>query len=305
MTPVGHGHDHDHGRGASIRALGFAAALILGFMVVEVVGGLLTGSLALLADAGHMASDAASLLLALFAAWLATRPATAQRSFGFRRAEILAALANGVALVAIAIWIVIEAIRRLPDPPDIDGPVVLAIGVVGLIVNAAAMAVLWRSRRESMNVDAAFRHVVADALGSVAVVGSAVVIILSGWTPIDPILSLVIAGLIAFSAWSVLRDSVAVLLEAAPADMDVEALGRTIAAHPGVEEVHDLHVWTITSGFVALSAHVVVARSDDCHARRREIEAMLAERFDITHTTLQTDHSGDRGFVPLEDLERG
>ncbi|MDH3725243.1 MAG: cation diffusion facilitator family transporter [Thermoleophilia bacterium] len=298
------GHGHDHGGNTSVRALAAAAGLILAFMVVEAVGGLITGSLALLADAGHMASDAASLLLALFAAWLATHPPTPRRSFGYRRAEILAALANGTALVAIAIWIVIEAMRRLPDPPEIDGPIVLVIGAIGLAVNAAALAVLWRSRRESLNVDAAFRHVMSDALGSVGVIVSALVIITTDWRPIDPILSLLIAVLIAFSAWSVLRESVGVLLEAAPRGMNVDAVGRAIAEHPGVSDVHDLHVWTITSGFIALSAHVVVEQGDDCHVRQREIAAMLHASFGIAHTTLQTDHSRDPGFIPIGEVGR-
>jgi len=298
------GHDHDHGGKTSIRALAVASGLIIAFMVVEALGGLITGSLALLADAGHMASDAASLLLALFAAWLATHPPTPRRSFGYRRAEILAAFANGVALIAIAIWIVIEAVRRLPDPPEIDGPIVLVIGAIGLVVNAVALMVLWSSRRESLNVDAAFRHVIADTLGSVGVIVSAVVIISTGWTPIDPILSLLIAGLIAFSAWSVLRESVAVLLEAAPRDLDVDEVGQAIAEHPGVGEVHDLHIWTITSDYVALSAHVVVEEGNDCHARQREIASMLHDRFDIGHSTLQTDHSRDAGFVPISEVQR-
>jgi cobalt-zinc-cadmium efflux system protein len=192
----------------------------------------------------------------------------------------------------------------LPDPPDIDGPIVLVIGVIGLVVNAGALVVLWGSRRESLNVDAAFRHVIADALGSVGVIVSALVIIATDWTPIDPILSLLIAVLIAFSAWSVLRESVAVLLEAAPRGMDVDAVGQAIAEHDGVSDVHDLHIWTITSGFVALSAHVVVEEGHDCHVRQREVATMLHERFDIAHTTLQTDHSRDSGFVPISEVER-
>ena len=297
-------HGHVHGFGDSRRALAIAAALIVVFMVVEAVGGVLTGSLALLADAGHMASDAASLLLALFAAWLATHPPTSERSFGYRRAEILAALANGVALIAIAIWIVIEAIQRLPEGSDVAGTGVLAIGAVGLAVNVAAMGVLWRSRRESLNVDAAFRHVLADAAGSIGVIVAAIVILATGWTPIDPILSLLIAALIVFSAWGVLRDSVRILLEASPAGMRVDEVGSAMAEHPGVSEIHDLHIWTITSGFVALSAHVVVAQREDCHTRQRELAAMLRDQFNITHTTLQTDHERDNPFVPLRDIGR-
>lgn len=296
------GHDHDHGGNAPLRVLALATALIALFMLVEIVGGVITGSLALLADAGHMASDAASLLLALFAAWLATRPPTPERSFGYRRAEILAALANGVALVAIAIWIVVEAIRRLPEPPDVEGPGVLVIGAVGLIVNLAVIALMWRSRSKSLNVDAAFRHVLADAAGSVGVIASGLIIIATGWTPIDPILSMAIALLILAGAWGILRDSVRVLLEVAPSGMDINALGNAIVSRPGVVEVHDLHVWTITSGFVALSAHVVVAEDENCHSRRREVATFLREEFGIRHATLQTDHERDRDFVSLAEV---
>ncbi|MFQ5425878.1 MAG: cation diffusion facilitator family transporter [Gaiellales bacterium] len=298
------GSGHGHGTGSSQRALAVAATLILAFMVVEAVAGVLTGSLALLADAGHMASDAASLLLALLAAWLAARPPTAQRSFGYRRAEILAALANGVALVAVSIWIVVEAARRLSDSNDVAGTGVLVVGAIGLAVNLAVVRILWGPRKGSLNVDAAFRHVLADAAGSVAVIVAAIVIITTGWTPVDPILSLLIAALIVLSAWGVLRDSVGVLLEAAPSGMDVEEVGAAIANYSGVREVHDLHVWTITSGYVALSAHVVVRRGEDCHQRQREIASMLGERFDIRHTTLQTDHDRDASFVPLSQFER-
>jgi len=298
------GSGHDHGGTASRRALAIAAGLISVFMVVEAVSGVWTGSLALLADAGHMASDAASLLLALFAAWLAMRPPTPRRSFGYRRAEILAALANGFALVAISIWIVIEAIQRLSEAREIEGTGVLVVGAIGLVVNLVALRILWGPRQGSLNVDAAFRHVLADAAGSVGVIIAAVVIITTGWTQIDPILSLLIAVLIVASAWGVLRDSVSVLLEAAPSSIDVEEVGQAIADHPGVREVHDLHIWTITSGYVALSAHVVVRREEDCHTRQREVASMLRDRFAITHSTLQTDHDHDSSFVPLGELGR-
>jgi cobalt-zinc-cadmium efflux system protein len=300
---MGHGHDHHAHRAGNVRVLALALSLIAAFMVVELVGGWLTGSLALLADAGHMVSDAASLGLALFAAWLAGRQSTPERSFGYRRAEILAALANGVALVAVAIWIVLEALGRLSDPPEVEGAGVLVIGVVGLAVNLVVAALLWRSRSESLNVDAAFRHVLADAAGSIGVIVAALVIVTTGWAPIDPLLSLLIAALIVLGAWGILRESVRVLLEAAPEGMDVDEIGRAIADHPGVREVHDLHVWSITSGFVALSAHVVVDDEIDCHVCQRGVAAMLGERFGIEHTTLQTDHFRD-GFVPLAEVER-
>ncbi len=288
-----HGHDgHDH-RSAGTRALVLVLALTTAFTVVEVVGGLWTDSLALLADAGHMLSDNLSIVLALGAIWLARRPSTPRRSFGFQRAEILAAFVNGLALVLISLWIVIEAVRRLDDPPEILAGWMLAVALGGLAVNVAAALILLRSGRETLNVEAAFRHVLADLLGSVGVIVAAVVILLTGWTEADPIVSIVIAALIVWSAWGILRDSTAILMEATPGGIDARAVGRSIAEMPGVTNVHDLHVWTITSGFDALSAHILVARGDDCHARRREIEQMLEREYGIEHTTLQVDHAAD------------
>jgi cobalt-zinc-cadmium efflux system protein len=305
---LGHGHDHGalSGRRRSSRALLGALGLTLAFLVVEVVGGVVSGSLALLADAGHMLSDAGALGLAVGAAWLAARPATPDRSFGYRRAEVLAALANGVALVAIAIWIAVEALARLGSPPEVAAGPVLVIGLLGLAVNAAAARILWRARDETLNAAAAFRHVLADALGSAGVILSGVVLATTGWEAIDPLVSLAIAGLILLGSWSVLRASVDVLLESAPAGIHAEEVGAAIAAVPGVEQAHDLHIWTITSGFVSLSAHVVVGRDQDCHERRRAVEAMLHDRFGIAHVTLQMDHAGSTGeFVPLSDIRRG
>lgn len=286
-----HAHGHSHAASASRRALAGVLVLTIAYTVVEAVGGYLTGSLALLADAGHMLSDSLSLALALFAAWLGGRPASPQRSFGYRRAEILAALANGVLLVAISIWIVVEAIGRLRDPPELRGGWVLAVATVGLLVNAVGAAILMRAGRENLNVRAAFRHVLADLLGSVGVIVAAIVVLATGWLLADPLVSFVIAALVLASSWGVLRDSVAILLEAAPAGVDVRAVGRRLSEAPGVVEVHDLHIWTISSGFPALSAHVLVREGEDCHARRRELEAILAQQYGIGHTTLQVDHA--------------
>ena len=287
-----HGHDHSERLEADRRRLGIALALILAFMVVEIVGGLVANSLALLADAGHMITDAASLALALVAAWLAATPATPQRSFGLRRAEILAALVNGVLLLVIAVWIAIEAIGRLDDPPETLGGWMLAVGVLGLAVNVAAAAVTAGGRHGSMNVRAAYRHVLADLLGSAGVVVAGVIVLTTGWPYADPLVALAISVLIAVSSWSILRESVGVLLEETPRDIDAEAVGRAMVGHTGVREVHDLHIWTITSGFPALSAHVLVDPGGDCHAVRRELEHVLAERFSLKHTTLQVEHAG-------------
>jgi cobalt-zinc-cadmium efflux system protein len=286
------GHSHDRGN-ADRRALAIVFALTAGFMVVEVIGGLLTGSLALLADAGHMLSDAVSLGVALFAVWLAARPATPQRSFGYKRAEILAALFNGVTLVAISVWIFYEAYRRLSEPPEILGAPMLAVAVVGLLVNVAGAAILARSGGESLNVQGALRHVLADLAGSVGAIAASVVIITTGWVYADPLISVLIGLLVLGSSWRLLRDSVNVLLEQAPRGLDAEEVGTSMVGVPGVEEVHDLHVWTITSGFPALAAHVLVGRNQDCHARRRDLEKLLANEFGIEHTTLQVDHVGD------------
>ena len=297
-------HAHQHSRARSRRALGLVLVLTAVYTVVEFVAGLLTGSLALLADAGHMLGDVGALGLALGAAWLASRPATPDRSFGLQRAEILAALVNGLVLVAIAIWIFIEAIGRLDDPPEILGGWMLLVALVGLAVNVVAASILTRAAGESLNVQAALRHVFADLASSVGVAIAAIVILLTGWEQADPIAGMAIALLILASTWSILRDSVVILLEATPSGIDAREVGRRMAAAEGVVEVHDLHIWTITSGFPALSAHVLVARGDDCHARRLELEQMLAGEFGLEHTTLQVEHVGEQRGLQIRPLRR-
>jgi cobalt-zinc-cadmium efflux system protein len=291
-------HDHDH-RSASRRALLGVLGLTLGFTAVEVVGGILTDSLALLADAGHMVSDSFSIALALVAVTLARRPASPRRSFGFQRAEIIAAFVNGIVLVLVSAWIVWEAIRRLDDPPEILAGWMLVVALGGLAVNAGAAAILLRSGRESLNVEAAFRHVIADLLGSAGVLVAALVILLTGWELADPLVSIAIAILIVASAWGVLRDSTAILMEQTPSGIDADAVARAIVEVPGVTSVHDLHVWRITSGFDALSAHVLVGQGEDCHALRRDLERAIAQRFGITHTTLQVDHDAADALIEL------
>jgi cobalt-zinc-cadmium efflux system protein len=283
-------HAHDHGRAAGRRALAAALALVLAFAAVEAVGGLAADSLALLADAAHMLADSASLGLALFAAWLAGRPSTAVRSFGWRRAEILAALANAVLLVLLAAWIAWEAVGRLDDPPAVRAGWVLVIGLAGLAVNGVVARMLHSTAAASLNVRAALRHVFADLLSSAGVVVAAVVILATGWERADPVVSLVIAALVLASAWDVLRESLGVLLEAAPRGIDPAQVGQAMANVPGVVGVHDLHIWTITSGFPSLSAHVTVEATADCHGIRRDLEALLDERFGLEHTTLQVEH---------------
>ena len=289
-------HTHHHIRAG--RPLAVALVLVLGFAAVELVGGLLAGSLALLADAAHMLADGGALALALGAAWLAGRPATVERSFGWRRAEILAALANGVGLVVLAGWIAWEAVGRLGDPPEVDGWWVVAVGVAGLAVNAAAARVLHGAGGTNLNVRAALRHVLADLLSSAGVIVAGLLVLGPGWQEADPAVSLVIALLVLLSAWGVLRESLGVLLEATPRGIDAKAVGTAMAAAPGVVGVHDLHIWTITSGFPSLSAHVTVEPGADCHAIRRQLEAMLHQRFRLDHTTLQVEHAD--GLVQLE-----
>lgn len=263
------------------------------------IGGLLTGSLALLADAGHMLSDSGSIAVALVAIWLAQRPATAKRSFGFKRAEILAALLNGMTLVAISIWIFIEAIDRLADPPQVLGGWMLAIAVGGVVINVAGALILARGDRGSLNVQAALRHVIADLLGSVGVIVAAIVILTTGWVYADPLISVLIGALVAASSWTVLRESISILLEATPSGIDAEKVETKMLSIPGVTNVHDLHIWTITSGFPALAAHVLVEAGEDCHGKRRELERLLDSEFRIDHTTLQVDHSSEGQLITL------
>ncbi len=278
-------------RARNRRTLGYVLALTVAITVVEVIGGLLTGSLALLADAVHMLSDNVALGLALVAVWLAGRPSTPERSFGYQRAEVLAALVNGLVLVGLAIWIFVEAFGRFSDPPEVLGGWMLAVALVGLAGNLVAAGLLARTAHSSLNMQAALRHVIADALGSAGVVAAALVLLTTGWRYADPAAGALIAVLVLASSWSVLRDAVHILLEGTPRGIDARELGRRLSGMDGVVDVHDLHVWTITSGFVALSAHVLVEPGDDCHARRRELERVLAEEYGIEHTTLQVDHA--------------
>ena len=296
----GRGHTHgahgDHGAAVNAgnrRALWVVFVLISGFMFVEAVGGLLTGSLALLADAAHMLTDSLALGLALVAFWLSSRPATPNRSFGYQRAEILAALFNGVTLVAVSLWIFYEGIRRLQQPPEVLGGWMLVVAFVGLVVNVVGAVILLRTESESLNMQGALRHVLADLMGSLGAITAAGIILLTGWTYADPLVSLLIGALVLLSSRKLLRDSISILLEEAPRGLDAAVVGEKMVAIEGVREVHDLHLWTITSGFPALAAHVLVDESEDCHARRRDLEALLRREYDLTHTTLQVDHVAD------------
>jgi cobalt-zinc-cadmium efflux system protein len=288
-----HAHDHGERSQADRRALVAALAIIACFTVVEVAAGLIAGSLALLADAGHMLTDAAALGAALFASWMAARPARGRWTFGFRRVEILAAQANGILLALLGAWIVYAAVRRLVSPRDVEGEIVLGVGLAGIAVSLAATAVLARGSRESLNVRGAFLHVAADVVAFAGTSVAGLLILATGWDRWDPLAGLAVAALIFWAAFGLLRDSARIFLEGAPGDIDPDAVGRALAAEPRVVEVHDLHVWTVTSGFPALSAHVLVEPAADCHAVRRSLEQVLAERFQLTHTTLQVEHASD------------
>jgi cobalt-zinc-cadmium efflux system protein len=280
-------------RAANRRRMLVAAALNAAMFGLGVVGGILTGSLALLADAGHVLSDLGAIALALLAAGIAARAAGPRRTFGYQRSEVIAALVNGLTLVAIAIVIVIGAIDRFSDPPDVEGVGVLFLGLVSLAGNAAATWVLARGERQDLNLEAVLRHSVADALGSLGVVVSGVVILATDWRPIDPAIAIAIAVLILASSIRLVREPFDVLMEAAPAGVDADAVARAMGSVAGVRAVHELHVWSVTPGFDALAAHVVVARGVDRDRVRRELEFVLRDRYAIEHTTLQMEDPGD------------
>ncbi len=282
---MGHHHHHDP-RAANQRRLALTLGLVLVYMVAEVVGGLLTGSLALLADAGHMLSDAAALALAVFAIHIARRPADARRTYGYHRAEILAALANGVTLVVIALFILREAWERFRAPQEVLGGWMMAVATGGLLINLGGMWLLHGGRGDSLNLRGAWLHVASDALGSVQAIVAGALIALFGWHWADPLASVLIALLVAWSSWALLKESVGVLMEGTPQHIDVGEVDAAIRGLTGVEQVHDLHVWTITSGRESLSAHVRVGerqRSD----LLTEIRRLITERFGIEHVTIQ------------------
>ena len=269
-----------------------------------VAGGVLTASLAVLADAGHVLSDVGAIVLALFAAALAARPATGRMTFGYQRSEILVALVNGLLLVAVAGVIAVAAIGRFGDPPEIDGLGVLGLGLFGLLGNAAATLVLARGERQDVNLEGVLRHSLADALGSLGVVLAGAVVLAGGSPIVDPIVSLAIAALILASSWRLIIEPLVVLMEAAPAGVDVDAAGAAICEEEGVRSVHDLHIWTVTSGFGALAAHVVVSPECDRDLVRRRIELLLRERFGIGHTTLQMEEEASGALLHVENAPR-
>jgi len=298
---MAHDHGHRHGAGghahgvsadADFRKLSIALGLIVGFMAVEVVVGAIAHSLALLSDAGHMLTDAAAIAFSLVAVRLAQRPAKGLMTYGLKRVEILSAQANGVTLCVLACFIAYEAIRRLVDPPVVRGSLVLAIALLGIAVNVAALWVLAQANRQSLNMEGSFQHIVTDLYAFVGTAIAAVVILTTGFDRADAIASLLVAGLMLRSGIPLIAASGRVFLEAAPKHLDPAEIGPALLAEVGVNEVHDLHVWEVTSGFPALSAHVLVGAADDCHDVRRRLERVLRDRYEIEHTTLQVDHEG-------------
>ena len=278
-------------RNQSTRRLAWTLGLVVLYMGAEVVGGLLTNSLALLADAGHMLSDAAALALSLFAIWIARRPPTPQKSYGYYRAEILAALVNGVSLVTIAVYIFYEAFSRLGEPPEVQGALMMGIATGGLFINAIGLWLLHARKDESLNVRGAWLHVMGDALGSIGAISAGALIWAFGWHWADPVASVLIGLLIVWSSWQLLRETVGVLMEQAPSDLDIDQVRDAMRGVPGVENVHDLHVWAVSSGLVSLSAHVEIADPQDIPRVLNQIDTLLADQFDIVHTTIQIELS--------------
>jgi cobalt-zinc-cadmium efflux system protein len=303
MEKMSHSHaGHSHGASADADRgkLTIALALILAFMAAEVVTGIVANSLALLSDAAHMLTDAAAIGFSLVAIRLAARPAEGEMTFGLKRVEILSAQANGVTLLVLAAIIAIEAVSRLVSPPSVDGGLMLAVALAGIAVNLAATATLARANRRSLNVEGSFQHILTDLFAFVGTAIAAVAILATGFDRADAIASLLVAALMLRSAYGLLRDSGRIFLEASPRGIDPEAIGRRMAEQPGVVEVHDLHVWEVTSEFPALSAHVTVEADTDCHRTRLELGDLIERQFGIHHTTLQVEHE-PRRLVQIQE----
>lgn len=287
MQMSAHQHDHDH---SNRNTLLWAVAITLGFAFVEAISGWLANSLALMSDAGHMFTDASALGLAAFAAWLAKRPPSHRHSYGLVRAEIVAALINSLFMIVVVVSIIIAAIERLQEPRAVSGGTVMVIAFIGLLVNLAVAWVLHRGE-QTLNIRAALLHVMGDLLGSVAALIAGIVIYYSGWTTIDPLLSLLICALILASSLRLLREVLHVIMEGVPFELDLPEVGQTMAAIEGVDSVHDLHIWSITSGAIALSAHVVIRDASQWQTLLAQLQAVLHDRFEIHHTTLQPEFS--------------
>jgi cobalt-zinc-cadmium efflux system protein len=295
-------HPHEHRLSADRRALLAALTIVVAVMAAEIVAGLVAHSLALLADAGHMVTDAAALVFAILAARMAARPARGRWTFGYSRLEILSAQANGIALALVALWVVYAAIRRLVDPHDVRGGLVLVVALAGALASVAASSILARASRDSLNVRGAFLHLLTDVAAFAAAAVAGALVLATGWDRFDPLASLAVAALMLVSSWRLLRESTAIFMETS-GDIDPDEVRRALADEPDVVGVHDLHVWTVTSGFPSVSAHVLVGHGADCHATRARLERLLARRFGLAHSTLQVEHAPpglpERGELPL------
>jgi cobalt-zinc-cadmium efflux system protein len=291
---AGHGgHSHSVAADADKRYLSGALALIVAFLVTEVVVGLIAGSLALITDAGHMLTDAASIVLALIAIRLSAKPARGRWTYGYKRAEILSAQANGLTLLLLAVWFVYEGIRRLINPPEVEGLLVFITAMVGIAVNIAAAYLISKANRTSLNVEGAFQHILNDLYAFIATAIAGLVVLFTGFGRADAIAALIVAALMIKAGYGLVRESGRIFLEAAPAGLDPDLIGPAMADRPHVAEIHDLHIWDVTSGMPALSAHVLVDPTGDCHAVRRDLEVLLVGDYKIDHTTLQVDHAHD------------
>jgi len=303
---AGHSHGSQQAasgsRSADARWLGAALALIVAFMAVEVTVGILASSLALISDAAHMLTDAAAITLALVAARVAARPARGNFTYGWRRVEILSAQANGITLLLLVVWFGYEGVRRIVEPPAVEGGWVFATALAGIVVNLVAVRLINRADRSSLNVEGAFQHILTDLFAFIATAVAGLVVMLTGWARADAVAALFVAALMAKAGWALVRDSWRVFLEAAPRGVDVAAIDADLHAVGAVVDVHDLHVWEVTSGFAALSAHVLVEEGSDCHGRRDHIANLLATRYGIDHVTLQVDHPVPPHLVAAEHL---
>jgi cobalt-zinc-cadmium efflux system protein len=290
----GHSHSHAISADADAKRLGAALALILTFMAAEVVAGIVAGSLALLSDAAHMLTDAVAIALALVALRLAQRPASGSFTYGLRRAEVLSAAVNGVTLLLLGAFIVFEGVRRLIDPNEVEGALVLIVALIGIPVNLGALRLIASAERRSLNVEGAYRHILTDLFAFVATAIAGAVILISGFERADGIASLLVAATMLWASWGLLRDSGRVFMEAAPAGLDPAEVGRALASQPGVVEVHDLHVWEVTTGMPAVSAHMTIARDSDAGQIRFRAACLLEEDFGVDHSTLQVEPELDQ-----------
>lgn len=290
-----HGHGHGHGHAVSVdadrRYLGGALALIVAFMAVEVVVGVIAQSLALISDAGHMLTDAAAIVFALIAMRIAAKPPQGGFTYGLKRAEIISAQINGITLLLLSAYFLYEGVRRLIAPPEVEGAYVVITGLAGIAVNLLATWMLSRANRSSLNVEGAYQHILNDLFAFIATTVAGAVVWWTGWAQADALAALVVAGLMLKAGWGLVKDAGRVFMEAAPVGMNPAEIGQQTAALEDVAEVHDLHVWEVTSGYAALSAHILVTPGADCHAIRQAAERMLHETYGISHTTLQVDHA--------------